>query len=72
MTKVHPVAKAYYELKASNAMKFSFPDPGYLEGVKSKNKALLKMRNVGFTYPGTTRKILTGVSIFVSLISRAG
>lgn len=68
--KIHPEAKAYYELKAVGSLKFRFPDPGYLEGVKSKNKALLKMRNVGFTYPGTTRKILTGVSIFVSLVSR--
>jgi elongation factor 3 len=68
--KLHPEAKAYYELKATASLKFRFPDPGYLEGVKSKNKALLKMRSVGFTYPGTTRKILTGVSIFVSLVSR--
>lgn len=68
--KFHPEAKAYYELKATGTLKFSFPDPGYLEGVKSKNKALLKMRNVGFTYPGTTRKILSNVSIFVSLVSR--
>eukprot|EP00668_Euglena_longa_P042761 GGOE01056613.1.p1 GENE.GGOE01056613.1~~GGOE01056613.1.p1 ORF type:complete len:867 (-),score=254.52 GGOE01056613.1:414-3014(-) len=67
--KIHPEAQAYYELKSSK-LKFRFPDPGYLEGVKSKNKALLKMRNVGFTYPGTTRKILSGVSIFVSLVSR--
>ena len=28
------------------------------------------MRSVGFTYPNTTRKILTGVSIFISLVSR--
>lgn len=45
-------------LLKSSKLRFRFPDPGYLEGVKSKNKALLKMRNVGFTYPGTTRKIL--------------
>jgi len=68
--KLHPEAKAYYELKAVGPLKFRFPDPGYLEGVKSKAKALLKMRNVGFTYPGTTRKILSNVSIFVSLLSR--
>jgi len=67
--KIHPEAKAYYELKSSK-LKFRFPDPGFLEGVKSKAKALLKMRSVGFTYPNTTRKILTDVSIFVSLMSR--
>jgi elongation factor 3 len=68
--KVFPEAKGYYELKSSKGLKFSFPAPGFLEGVKSKNKALLKMRDVGFTYPNTTRTILTGVSIFVSLVSR--
>ena len=66
---VYPEAKGYYELK-SDRLKFHFPSPGFLEGVKSKNKALLKMRSVGFTYPNTTRKILTGVSIFISLVSR--
>jgi len=30
----------------------------------------LRMRNVGFTYPNTTRKIITGASIYCSLQSR--
>jgi|EP00670_Eutreptiella_braarudii_P004636 elongation factor 3 len=68
--KLHPEAQQYYELKSSSKLKFRFPDPGFLEGVKSKAKALLKMRGVGFTYPNTTRKILSDVSIFVSLVSR--
>jgi len=64
-----PEAKSYYEL-VSTRLTFKFPEPGYLEGVKSKAKVILKMVNVGFTYPGTTRKILTGVSIWCSLSSR--
>jgi len=67
--KVFPKAKAYFELKSA-AMKFVFPEPGFLEGVKSRGRAVMKMRNVGFTYPGTTRKILHGVSINCSMASR--
>ena len=48
----------YHELKSGSKLKFRFPDPSFLEGVKSKGRALLKMRVVGFTYPNTTRTIL--------------
>ena len=47
-----------------------FPEPGYLEGVKSKDKAILKLMHCGFTYPGTTRKVVHDASIFCSLSSR--
>jgi elongation factor 3 len=67
--KQRPEARSYYELSAAT-IKFSFPEPGYLEGVKTKDKAVLKMAHVGFTYPNTTRQILKDVSIFVSLSSR--
>jgi elongation factor 3 len=67
--KVFPKAKAYFELKSA-VMKFTFPEPGFLEGVKSRGRAVMKMRGVGFTYPGTTRKILHGVSINCSMASR--
>ncbi len=48
----------------------SFPEPGYLEGVKVKDKAILKCYSVAFTYPNTTRQVINGISIFVSLASR--
>ena len=32
-------------------MKFVFPEPGALEGVKSRSKVILRMNNVSFTYP---------------------
>jgi ABC-type Mn2+/Zn2+ transport system ATPase subunit len=38
--------------------------------VKTKDKAILKMTDVSFAYPGTTKKILNGVSIYVTLNSR--
>jgi elongation factor 3 len=67
--KIKPEAKSYYSLKASRQV-FRFPEPGFLDGVKSKSKVILRMRGVGFTYPGTTRKIITGASIYCSLQSR--
>jgi len=67
--KLRPEARSYYELGAAQ-LKFTLPEPGFLEGVKTKDRAILKMYNVGFTYPNTERKILKGVSLFCSLASR--
>ena len=64
-----PEAQSYYTFKSSRS-KFIFPEPSALEGVKSKAKHILKMTNVGFTYPGTTRAILNDVSVAVTLGSR--
>uniref|UniRef100_A0A0G4HPL7 ABC transporter domain-containing protein n=1 Tax=Chromera velia CCMP2878 TaxID=1169474 RepID=A0A0G4HPL7_9ALVE len=73
LVKAVPEAKSYYELTASATafvQKFGFPEPGILDGVKTKDKAILKMHGVSFTYPNTTKQILNGVSLFVSLASR--
>eukprot|EP00996_Jenningsia_fusiforme_P006815 NODE_85_length_3392_cov_189.070894_g76_i0.p1 GENE.NODE_85_length_3392_cov_189.070894_g76_i0~~NODE_85_length_3392_cov_189.070894_g76_i0.p1 ORF type:complete len:1061 (-),score=236.14 NODE_85_length_3392_cov_189.070894_g76_i0:161-3343(-) len=67
--KLKPEAKSYYELSSSKLV-FKFPEPGYLEGVKSRSKVILKASGVGFTYPGTKRKILTGATVWCSLSSR--
>jgi elongation factor 3 len=67
--KVRPEAAAYYKLEAATQT-FKLPEPGFLEGVKTKSKAILKMSKVGFTYPGTERKIISDVSIACSLLSR--
>jgi elongation factor 3 len=64
-----PEAASYYTFKQSRT-KFIFPEPSMLEGVKSKAKHIMKMTNVGFTYPNTTRPILNDVSVAVSLGSR--
>ncbi|KAF5831548.1 hypothetical protein DUNSADRAFT_12961 [Dunaliella salina] len=64
-----PEARSYYELSAS-AVSFKFPEPGYLEGVKTKDKAILKMQKVGFTYPGAPKPTLSDVSIYITLSSR--
>merc|ERR1712066_23923 len=54
----------------SAKVKFVFPDPGRLEGVKSRGKAFLKMNDVHFQYPGTPKPQLYGVGVAVSMLSR--
>lgn len=64
-----PSAASYFSLKESK-FKFKFPQPGYLEGVKSKGKALMKMDGVAFTYPGNDKPTISGITVQVSLSSR--
>ncbi|KAJ7063666.1 P-loop containing nucleoside triphosphate hydrolase protein [Mycena amicta] len=65
-----PEAKSYYTLEAAEDYKFKLPDPPLLEGVKTKEKALLKMRKVGFQYPSQTKQQLFDITLQVSLKSR--
>jgi len=44
-----PEAQSYYELDAT-PIAWKWPEPGFLEGVKSKDRAVLKMHDVGFQY----------------------
>jgi elongation factor 3 len=65
-----PEAKSYYTLEAAEDYKFKLPDPPLLEGVKTKEKSLLKMRKVGFQYPTQTVQQLHDITLQVSLSSR--
>jgi len=67
--KIMPEAKAYYELASEN-IAFSFPDPGMLEGVTSRTKALIKMKDVYFKYPTREVNTLNQISVQVSMASR--
>jgi elongation factor 3 len=67
--KQKPEAKQYYELTSDNVA-FNFPDPGYLEGVKSLTKAVVKMKDCYFQYPTAPKPQLSNVSIQVSLASK--
>jgi elongation factor 3 len=67
--KGHPAARAYFTLTESK-MKFKFPQPGPIEGVRSKGKALMKMSKCTFTYPVNDKPTLFDISIQVSLSSR--
>merc|ERR1719329_1718164 len=66
----NPEASIYFEIKASAKCKFVFPEPGPLEGVKSRGKALLTMQDVHFQYPNTPKPQLYGVGVQVSMLSR--
>lgn len=69
--KVHPEAESYYTL-AATSIKFAFPPPGSLMGVRSNTRAILKMSNCTFTYPGRPTPSLHDVSCALSLSSRVG
>lgn len=67
--KQKPEAKAYYTLTDSNAQ-MHFPRPGILTGIKSRTKAVAKMTDVVFTYPGGDKPSLSNISCALSLSSR--
>ncbi|QLG71082.1 hypothetical protein HG535_0B01200 [Zygotorulaspora mrakii] len=64
-----PEAKAYYTLSDSNAQ-MRFPPPGILTGVKSNTRAVAKVSNVTFSYPGAAKPSLVGATCALSLSSR--
>jgi elongation factor 3 len=67
--KIKPQARSYFSFTESK-LKFSFPQPGPIEGVKSKGKALMKMSGCTFTYPVNKTPTLFDISVQVSLSSR--
>jgi len=67
--KLKPSARAYFSFTESK-LKFSFPQPGNIEGVKSKGKALMKMGKCTYTYPVNDEPTLFDISVQVSLSSR--
>jgi len=68
--KIHPEeANSYFEFK-SNKFKFTFPQPCFLEGVKSRGKVLLKMDNVSLVYPGNSAPTIQDISVRASMASR--
>ncbi|KAG8202677.1 CEF3, partial [Candida africana] len=64
-----PSAQSYYELGASD-LEFRFPEPGFLEGVKTKQKAIVKVFNMSFQYPGTSKPQIQDINFQCSLSSR--
>jgi elongation factor 3 len=67
--KIRPSARAYFSLRESK-LKFKFPQPGPIDGVRSKGKALMKMSDCTFTYPVNDSPTLFNISVQVSLSSR--
>merc|ERR1711871_1705843 len=65
----YPEKKAYFEL-SNETMKFTFPEPGPLEGVKSRSKIILRMSNVTFTYPSKDKPTIMDINLTCSQMSR--
>lgn len=66
-----PEKKGYFELK-NDVVKFVFPEPGVLEGIKSMSKTILKMKDVTFTYPTRDTPTIYNINIECSRNSRVG
>jgi elongation factor 3 len=64
-----PSARSYHELSATD-LEFKFPEPGFLEGVKTKAKAILRATNMSFQYEGTSKPQIADVTFQCSLSSR--
>lgn len=67
--RVKPEAKSYYTLSASQ-VQFKFPNPGILTGVKSATRAIIRMQNCTYSYPGSTKPSLQDVTCALTLSSR--
>ncbi|KAL9139152.1 elongation factor 3 [Amphidinium carterae] len=65
----YPEKKAYFEL-SNEIMKFTFPEPGPMEGVKSRSKVVLRMNSVTFQYPTKDKPTIMDVNLTVSQVSR--
>merc|ERR1719498_605465 len=65
----NPEKKAYFEL-SNEIMKFTFPEPGPMEGVKSRSKVVLRMNNVTFQYPTKDKPTVMDINLTVSQVSR--
>lgn len=70
LVEIRPEAKSYYSLDES-IYTFEFPAPGMLEGVKHKDKALIKLQKVNFGY-NSEKNVLNNVNVQCSLASRIG
>lgn len=67
--RVKPEAKSYYTLSASQ-VQFKFPNPGILTGVKSSTRAIIRMQNCTYSYPGSSKPSLQDVTCQLTLSSR--
>jgi len=65
----YPDKKSYFEL-SNEIMKFTFPEPGAMEGVKSRSKVVLRMNSVTFQYATKDKPTIMDVSLTVSQVSR--
>jgi elongation factor 3 len=51
-------------------LKFEFPEPGRLEGVKTSTQKFMELEHVDFRYPGRDKNQLTDINLKMTLSSR--
>jgi len=68
--KLQPQAKHYFELATTDMLKFEFPEPGRLEGVRTSTQKFLELEHVDFRYPGAKENQLTDINLKMTLSSR--
>jgi elongation factor 3 len=56
--------------ESANVLPIRLPDPGKLDGIKTKRAPVMRCRHVRFTYEGTDRQILNDISVKLTLGSR--
>ncbi|GMH74786.1 hypothetical protein TrST_g5925 [Triparma strigata] len=64
-----PQAKHYFELSTAD-LKFVFPQPGRLEGIRTSTQKFLELGNVDFKYPMNETNTLTDINVKMTLSSR--
>jgi len=64
-----PEVKSYFDL-GSTKLKFSFPVPRMIAGVKNRSKKLMQLDKVYFKYPGADKYQINDVSVIASMASR--
>lgn len=64
-----PQAKHYFELATAD-LKFVFPQPGRLEGIRTSTQKFLELSKVDYRYPTSNHNTLTDVNIKMTLSSR--
>ncbi|KAL9187276.1 hypothetical protein ACHAXT_001379 [Thalassiosira profunda] len=67
--KKQPQAKHYFELSETD-LKFVFPDPGRLEGIRTSTQRFLEMEGVNYRYPGSDKDTLSDIHLKMTLSSR--
>jgi elongation factor 3 len=55
---------------ATTDLRFKFPDPGRLEGIKTSTQKFLEMSGVDFRYPGSSQNQISDINLKMSLSSR--
>ena len=65
----YPEKAGYFELK-NDIIKFKFPEPTPLDGVKSLSKSILRMKEVAYQYASRDKPTIQNITLEVSRISR--